>query len=355
MTRSKGTKHSKNSSGSSGQSDLKSSGRKGSNHDAFQRDTRRRNDPHSNGRVQQRLEGGDYGNDCDDGWQWRMAPESGDLREYQVSTSFDDDNNDDHNGGDADGDLTTSTCESRNRRESYQLFNATPPSNQEHARQLPKLDRSPVDIGCRLKRKIGDIGVSKVWWDVACDIFFCRILTKDPYPTDVDNLSAESFERACSYLKEALYGDMSTVAIHTSAAQEIFAKQACEIAPVQYIDNFRNMSNDDWQKHVARLISPCTYRFHHSDCENEHSLDNLEAGGFLRVPFEADIYKVSNKLPQTYTNLYTQWESIPELNQKRILQIHMNRIDRANGINRKGLAVTRWDPNTVIVDEDADE
>jgi hypothetical protein len=67
------------------------------------------------------------------------------------------------------------------------------------------------------------------------------------------------------------------------------------------------------------------------------------------------IYLVSNKLPGTYTDLYTQWESIPELNQKQILQIHMKRIDNANGINRRALAVTRWDPNTVIVDEDIDE
>ena len=67
------------------------------------------------------------------------------------------------------------------------------------------------------------------------------------------------------------------------------------------------------------------------------------------------IYLVSNKLPGTYTDLYTQWESIPELNQKQILQIHMKRIDRANGINWKGLAVTWWDPNTVIVDKDIDK
>ncbi|KAF8538321.1 hypothetical protein BDD12DRAFT_806228 [Trichophaea hybrida] len=152
---------------------------------------------------------------------------------------------------------------------------------------------------------------------------------RDPYPTDVHKLSAESFERACPYLKEAPQGDISTAAIHTSAAWGIFAEQAREIAADQYINNFRNMSNDDRQKPVASLISRCTYRFHHSDFKNE--------------------------LPGTYTDLYTQWESIPELNQKQILQIHMQRIDRANSINRKGLAVTWWDPNTVIVDENIDE
>ncbi|KAF8537188.1 hypothetical protein BDD12DRAFT_807159 [Trichophaea hybrida] len=291
ITCSKGTKHSKNSCGSSGQSDLKASSRKRSNRDPFQSDTRRRNNPHFHGRVQQRLEGSKYGDNSDDGWQWRMAPESGDPRESraspnidddddddqspqpsrrrtvmvpiipwesQVSTSFEDDNNDDNNGVDNNGDLTTSTCESRSRRESHQLSNATPPSNQEHAWQLQKCDQSPVDIGRRLKRKVGDIGVSKVWWDVAHDIFLCRILSEDPYPTDVDKLSAESFKRECSYLNEALQGDISTAAIHTSAARGIFAEHAREIAPDQYIDKFRNISNDDQPKQVARLISPCT-------------------------------------------------------------------------------------------------
>ena len=67
------------------------------------------------------------------------------------------------------------------------------------------------------------------------------------------------------------------------------------------------------------------------------------------------IYLVSNQLPGTYTDLYTQQKSIPELNQKQILQIHMQRIDRANGINQKGLAVTWWNPNTVFVDQDLDK
>ncbi|KAF8532064.1 hypothetical protein BDD12DRAFT_810796 [Trichophaea hybrida] len=53
---------------------------------------------------------------------------------------------------------------------------------------------------------------------------------------------------------------------HQWAAQGIIAKQVCEIAPDQYVDNFCNMSNDDWQKQVAKFISPCTYQFHHSDC-----------------------------------------------------------------------------------------
>ncbi|KAF8528667.1 hypothetical protein BDD12DRAFT_903837 [Trichophaea hybrida] len=29
---------------------------------------------------------------------------------------------------------------------------------------------------------VGDIGVSKVWWDVASDEFLCMILTEDSYP-----------------------------------------------------------------------------------------------------------------------------------------------------------------------------
>ncbi|KAF8535101.1 hypothetical protein BDD12DRAFT_808838 [Trichophaea hybrida] len=124
------------------------------------------------------------------------------LMESQVSTSFDDDNNDNNNGGNDDGDWTTSTCESTNRRE------------------LQKQVWSPVDIGRRLKCEVGNIGVLQVRWDVARDIFFCRILTEDPYPTNMDKLSAERFERVCSYLKEALQSDIFTTAIHTLADRQ---------------------------------------------------------------------------------------------------------------------------------------
>ncbi|KAF8544230.1 hypothetical protein BDD12DRAFT_801406 [Trichophaea hybrida] len=160
MTRSKGSKCSNYSSGSIGQSDWKFSGRKHSDHDPSQSYTTRRNYPPSNGRVQQRLEGSNEGDDCDDGWQWRMAAESGNLRE------------------------------------SHQLSNATPPSNQEHTRQLQKREGSPVDIGRWLKFKTG------LWTAISAD-------------------------------------------------QEIIPEQACEVAPHQYIDNVHNMWNDDQQKLVS--------------------------------------------------------------------------------------------------------
>ena len=69
-----------NSSCRSGQSDMESSGRKHSDHDPSQRDTRRYNDAYSNGHVQQWLKRSDYGDDCDDGWQQKMVSESRDPR-----------------------------------------------------------------------------------------------------------------------------------------------------------------------------------------------------------------------------------------------------------------------------------
>ncbi|KAF8536361.1 hypothetical protein BDD12DRAFT_807843 [Trichophaea hybrida] len=270
ITYSKGTKRSKNSSGNMGQSDLKSSAgsvviaihpRATQEGAMTHTPTARSSNDWKEAIMSQASPNIDDDDDNDQLPQpsrRRTVTVPRILRESQVSTSFDDDKNDDNNGGNDDGDSTTSTCESGNRRESLQLSNATSPSNQEHAWQLQKRDRSPVDIGCRLKRKVGNIGVSKVWWDVAHDVFFCGILTEDPYPTDVDTLSAESFEQVRSYLKEALQGDISTTAIHMladrqSAAKGIFADQAREIVPDHYIDIFCNMSNNDWQKQVARL------------------------------------------------------------------------------------------------------
>jgi hypothetical protein len=63
---------------------------------------------------------------------------------------------------------------------------------------------------------VGDIGVPNDSWDIAQDVFFCRILSEDPYPVDVDKLSEESYKEAHEILSAAIKEfDVSKAAIHT--------------------------------------------------------------------------------------------------------------------------------------------
>ena len=81
---------------------------------------------------------------------------------------------------------------------------------------MQKRNRSPINSGRWQKRKVGDIGVPKDWWDIAQDLFFCRILSEDPYPVDVDKLSEESYKEVHEILSAAIKEfDVSKVAIHT--------------------------------------------------------------------------------------------------------------------------------------------
>jgi hypothetical protein len=81
---------------------------------------------------------------------------------------------------------------------------------------MQKWNTSPIDTGRRQKRKVGDIGVPKDWLDIARDLFFCRILSEDPYPVDVDKLSEESYKEAHEILSAAIKEfDVSKAAIHT--------------------------------------------------------------------------------------------------------------------------------------------
>jgi len=63
---------------------------------------------------------------------------------------------------------------------------------------------SPIDTGHQQKRKVADIGVPEDWLDIARDLFFCRILSEDPYPVDVDKLSEESSKEAHEILSAAI-------------------------------------------------------------------------------------------------------------------------------------------------------
>jgi hypothetical protein len=81
---------------------------------------------------------------------------------------------------------------------------------------MQKRNMSPIDTCRRQMRKVGDIGVPKDWWDIARDLFVCRILTKDPYAVDVDTLSQESYKEAHDILSAAIKEfDVSKAAIHT--------------------------------------------------------------------------------------------------------------------------------------------
>jgi hypothetical protein len=81
---------------------------------------------------------------------------------------------------------------------------------------MQERNRSPIDTGRRQKRKVGDIGVPKDWWDIPRDLFFCRILSEDPYPVDVDKLSEESYKEAHEILSTAIKEfDVSKAAIQT--------------------------------------------------------------------------------------------------------------------------------------------
>jgi hypothetical protein len=63
---------------------------------------------------------------------------------------------------------------------------------------------------------VGDIWVPKEWLDIALDRLFCRILSEDPYPVNVDKLSEESYKEAHEILITAIKEfDVSKAAIHT--------------------------------------------------------------------------------------------------------------------------------------------
>jgi hypothetical protein len=68
-----------------------------------------------------------------------------------------------------------------------------------------------------------------------------------------------------------------------------------------------------------------------------------------RTPFWTHI---SDILVGTYSVLFEHWESIPPEIQKKILAIHIDRIDKIKGRDQKAPAATRWDPEMVIDDED---
>jgi hypothetical protein len=99
---------------------------------------------------------------------------------------------------------------------------------------MQKWNKSPIDTGHRQKREVGDIAVAEDWWDIARDLFFCRIFSEDPYPVDVDKLSEESYKEVHKIPSTAIKEfDVSNVAIHTLSIcmfQALFSStdnQAC--------------------------------------------------------------------------------------------------------------------------------
>jgi len=99
---------------------------------------------------------------------------------------------------------------------------------------MQKRNRFPIDIGRKQKYKVDDIGVPNNWWDVAWYLFFCRILSDDLHPVDVDKLSEEGYNEAHEILSMAIKEfDISNAAIHTVSIRMFRAlfsrtdKQAC--------------------------------------------------------------------------------------------------------------------------------
>jgi hypothetical protein len=89
---------------------------------------------------------------------------------------------------------------------------------------MEKQNTSPIDTGRQQQRKVGDIRVPKDWWDIARDLFFCRILSEVPYPVDVDKLSEESYKEAHEILSMAIKEfDVSKAAIHTVSIRLLLA------------------------------------------------------------------------------------------------------------------------------------
>ena len=81
---------------------------------------------------------------------------------------------------------------------------------------MHKRNRSLIDTGRWHKRKVGDGGVPKDSWDIAQDLFLCRIPPKDPYPVVVDKPSKDGYKEAREILSTAVKEfHISQGAIHT--------------------------------------------------------------------------------------------------------------------------------------------
>jgi hypothetical protein len=89
---------------------------------------------------------------------------------------------------------------------------------------MRKCNRSQINTGRRPKRWVGDIGVPNDSWGIACDLFFCRILSNDPNPADVNKLFQESYREAYKILSTSIkVFDVSKAAIHTVSIRTIHA------------------------------------------------------------------------------------------------------------------------------------
>jgi len=84
--------------------------------------------------------------------------------------------------------------------------------------------------------RVGEIGVQKNWWDIALDVFYCRIYGEDSYPVDVDRLSEERYKEVNEIVSMAIKKfDVSKAVIYTlsiSMFQALFSStdnQACEL------------------------------------------------------------------------------------------------------------------------------
>jgi len=90
---------------------------------------------------------------------------------------------------------------------------------------MHKWNGSPIDTGHGQTPRVGDIMVPKDLWDIARDLFCCRILSEDPYAVHVGELSKESYKEAHKILSTAIKefevpkAPINTASIHMFQAQ----------------------------------------------------------------------------------------------------------------------------------------
>jgi len=81
--------------------------------------------------------------------------------------------------------------------------------------KMQKRNMSPINTARQNHCKVGVIGVPKDWWDIARHPFIFWILSKDPYPIDIDKLFDERYKETHEIISVAIKEcHVSQAAIH---------------------------------------------------------------------------------------------------------------------------------------------
>ena len=63
----------------------------------------------------------------------------------------------------------------------------------------------------RSRRKLGELNISTSVWKNARDIFFCKILARDPFPDNIDDLAEECYKEAIEKDGESVDTDRAAI------------------------------------------------------------------------------------------------------------------------------------------------